>query len=137
MVCLRMVSRRGFRSTWSNMLKHPFVVAFWLILVGGLTLSFGLWYLGIVVPKHYWNGKGIVDTPLGAPDGVYEVLPIGFGSGLVQFPICSHSYGFLHGIWQYDNCSGLVHFVAFESCFVLLRDNVIVRTGSTYAELRR
>ena len=117
-----------------KLITHPFIGSILIILAGGASLTFALWYF-TDVPKHYWNGSGIVDTPLGAPDGVYEVLPIGFGSGLVQFPICSHSCGFLHGIWDYDNCSGLVHFTSFESCFVLLRDNVIVRTGSTGAEL--
>lgn len=116
------------------MLKLQFEHFFLIILVGGFSLSFALYCAN--APKHYWNGSGI-DMPLGAPDGVYEVLPSGFGSGLVQFPICSHSYGYLHGIWDYDNSSGLVHFTSFESCFVLLHDNVIVRTGFTCAELRR
>lgn len=79
--------------------------------------------------KHYWNGPGI-EMPLGAPDGVYDVLPNFFDTYTVNFPICSHSYGHLHGSWQYDNCSGKVWFPTSEGwlhpCFVKLQNNTVV-----------
>jgi hypothetical protein len=102
----------------------------WIILFFALAVSISSVFLmkGIFEAKpNYLNGP-YIEMPLGAPNGLYSAEPMGFNDTSVTFPLCSCAFGNLHGLWNYDNSSGLVFFLVNHPCVVMLESNVIVET---------
>lgn len=91
--------------------QHTLITVTLLLLV--LMFAIAFFYLGYT-PKnyfrivHYWNTvEGHyphIDGTLGCLDGIYEAEVIRvYNDSTVGTPLCEHSYGQLHGVWQFDD----------------------------------